>query len=208
MNTVLSVLIICGFLYLSFVTWMFRRKEGMQRPPERRGEAKPDTSSSQPLATLDSPQKRLRHGHFPEISLAATLTSAVRQALGAATGDAGPAGNYGGYGDVESDDEDPDMDDVDPGRVSPPTTGDSIEEIEDALSVAVNPGADADSKPGRQRAVRDAGRGFHRQAYGGRPPHQRRGDGVHSREYPHEEREARQEEKSVPPPKPRQSPWI
>ncbi len=26
MNTVLSVLIICGFLYLSFVTWMFRRK--------------------------------------------------------------------------------------------------------------------------------------------------------------------------------------
>ena len=145
MNTVLSVLIICGFLYLSFVTWMFRRKGGDAKPSRKEEEAKPDTSASQPSPLSIVPKSDFDMDTFQK-SLAATLTSAVRQALGAATGDVNPAGNYGSYGDVEGDDEDPDMDDVDPGRVSPPATGDSIEEIEDALSVAVNPGADADSK--------------------------------------------------------------
>ena len=46
MNTVLSVLIICGFLYLSFVTWMFRRKEGDTKPPSKE-EAQPPASGSQ-----------------------------------------------------------------------------------------------------------------------------------------------------------------
>ena len=145
MNTVLSVMIICGFLYLSFVTWMFRRKDGEAKAARKEGEAKPDTPSSQPSPLSIVPKSDFDMDTFQK-SLAATLTSAVRQALGSATGEVNPAGTYGGYGDVEGDDEDPDMDDVDPGRVSPPATGDSIEEIEDALSVAVNPGADTDSK--------------------------------------------------------------
>lgn len=145
MNTVLSVLIICGFLYLSFVTWMFRRKEGDAKTPRKEGEAKPDTPSSQPSPLSIVPKSDFDMDTFQK-SLTSTITFAVRQALGSATGDVNPSGPYGSYGDGDSEEEDPDMDDVDPGLVSPPATGDSIEEIEDALSVAVNPGADADSK--------------------------------------------------------------
>lgn len=141
MNTVLSVLIICGFLYLSFVTWMFRRKEGDAKPPSKE-EAQPPASGS-PLSVV--PKSDFDMEDFRK-SLAATLTSAVRQALGAETVESDPAGNHGGDNDGDNDEEDPDMDDVDPGLVSPPATGDSIDEIEDALNVAVNPGADNVSK--------------------------------------------------------------
>lgn len=144
MNTVLSVLIICGFLYLSFVTWMFRRKEGDAKTPRKEGEAKPDTPSSQPSPLSIVPKSDFDMDTFQK-SLTSTINFAVRQALGSATGDVNLSGTYGSYGDGDSE-EDPDMDDVDPGLVSHPATGDSIEEIEDALSVAVNPGADADSK--------------------------------------------------------------
>lgn len=141
MNTVLSVLIICGFLYLSFVTWMFRRKEGDAKPPSKE-EAQPPASGS-PLSVV--PKSDFDMEDFRK-SLAATLTSAVRQALGAETVESDPAGNNDGDNDGDNDEEDPDMDDVDPGLVSPPATGDSIDEIEDALNVAVNPGADNVSK--------------------------------------------------------------
>lgn len=141
MNTVLSVLIICGFLYLSFVTWMFRWKEGDAKPPSKE-EAQPPASGS-PLSVV--PKSDFDMEEFRK-SLAATLTSAVRQALGAETVESDPAGNHGGDNDGDNDEEDPDMDDVDPGLVSPPATGDSIDEIEDALNVAVNPGADNVSK--------------------------------------------------------------
>lgn len=141
MNTVLSVLIICGFLYLSFVTWMFRRKEGDAKPPSKE-EAQPPASGS-PLSVV--PKSDFDMEEFRK-SLAATLTSAVRQALGAETVESDPAGNHGGDNDGDNDEDDPDMDDVDPGLVSPPATGDSIDEIEDALNVAVNPGADNVSK--------------------------------------------------------------
>lgn len=141
MNTVLSVLIICGFLYLSFVTWMFRRKEGDAKPPSKE-EAQPPASGS-PLSVV--PKSDFDMEDFRK-SLAATLTSAVRQALGAETVESDPAGNHGGDNDGDNDEEDPDMDDVDPGLVSPPATGDSIDEIEDALNMAVNPGADNVSK--------------------------------------------------------------
>lgn len=141
MNTVLSVLIICGFLYLSFVTWMFRRKDGDAKPPTKE-EAQPPASGS-PLSVV--PKSDFDMEDFRK-SLAATLTSAVRQALGAETVESNPAGNHGGDNDGDNDEEDPDMDDVDPGLVSPPATGDSIDEIEDALNVAVNPGADNVSK--------------------------------------------------------------
>lgn len=141
MNTVLSVLIICGFLYLSFVTWMFRRKEGDAKPPSKE-EAQPPASGS-PLSVI--PKSDFDMEEFRK-SLAATLTSAVRQALGAETVESDPAGNHGGDNDGDNDEEDPDMDDVDPGLVSPPATGDSIDEIEDALNMAVNPGADNVSK--------------------------------------------------------------
>lgn len=141
MNTVLSVLIICGFLYLSFVTWMFRRKEGDTKPPSKE-EAQPPASGS-PLSVV--PKSDFDMEDF-RTSLAATLTSAVRQALGAETVESDPAGNHGGDNDGDNDEEDPDMDDVDPGLVSPPATGDSIDEIEEALNVAINPGADNVSK--------------------------------------------------------------
>lgn len=141
MNTVLSVLIICGFLYLSFVTWMFRRKEGDAKPPSKE-KAQPPASGS-PLSVV--PKSDFDMEEFRK-SLAATLTSAVRQALGAETVESDPAGNHGGDNDGDNDEEDPDMDDVDPGLVSPPATGDSIDEIEDALNMAVNPGADNVSK--------------------------------------------------------------
>lgn len=141
MNTVLSVLIICGFLYLSFVTWMFRRKEGDAKPPSKEG-AQPPASGS-PLSVV--PKSDFDMEEFRK-SLAATLTSAVRQALGAETVESDPAGSHGGDNDGDNDEEDPDMDDVDPGLVSPPATGDSIDEIEDALNMAVNPGADNVSK--------------------------------------------------------------
>ncbi len=141
MNTVLSVLIICGFLYLSFVTWMFRRKEGDAKPPSKE-EAQPPASGS-PLSVV--PKSDFDMEDFRK-SLAATLTSAVRQAIGAETAESDPAGNNDGDNDGDNDEEDPDMDDVDPGLVSPPATGDSIDEIEDALNVAVNPGADNVSK--------------------------------------------------------------
>ena len=141
MNTVLSVLIICGFLYLSFVTWMFRRKEGDTKPPSKE-EAQPPASGS-PLSVV--PKSDFDMEDFRK-SLAATLTSAVRQALGAETVESDPAGNHGGDNDGDNDEEDPDMDDVDPGLVSPPATGDSIDEIEEALNVAINPGADNVSK--------------------------------------------------------------
>lgn len=146
MNTILSLLIICGFLYLSLVTWLFRRKD-----PDRtadsglnRREGQPSLPVAGPLSIV--PQSRFNMEDFQK-SLSATMASAIRQAMSDAMNGMGQSASAGMENEdgcseddtYEDEEENPSMDDVDPGRVSPPARGDTIEEIEDALSVAVSP---------------------------------------------------------------------
>lgn len=164
MNTV-SILTICAFLYLAFVTYIFgnrKGKSGSDRPSSPESAELTDTEeggkedkrgnkSSHPLSIV--PQSDFDMERFQQM-LTASVAAAVTYVMKANVGDVNPQ-------DVEFRDEPPagekvdnagapvdtpDMEDFTPGSVSPPATGDSIDEIEAAMNVAANPKATPEEK--------------------------------------------------------------
>lgn len=165
MNTV-SILTICAFLYLAFVTWMFR---GKGKKPDTKTDGKKeaqetvsDSDGEEPKknAVTVVPQSDFDLDRFREV-LTESITAAMTYVLKAKIGDVNPQDvefknsdtDSSGSGNAEdtpthSDTEDdiPDMDDFEPDSVSPPAKGESIDEIEAAVSVAANPSATPEQK--------------------------------------------------------------
>lgn len=165
MNTA-SILIICAFVYLAFVTWMFR---GKGKKPDTKTDGKnkaqetvSDSDGEEPKknAVTVVPQSDFDLDRFREV-LTESITAAMTYVLKAKIGDVNPqdvefknpdtasSGN-GNTDDTSTDtdtaDETPDMDDFEPDSVSPPAKGESIDEIEAAVSVAANPAATSEQK--------------------------------------------------------------
>lgn len=165
MNTA-SILILCAFVYLVFVTWMFR---GKGKKPETKTDGKKeaqetvsDSDGEEPKknAVTVVPQSDFDLDRFREV-LTESITAAMTYVLKAKIGDVSPqdvefknpdtdsSGN-GNADDIPTDsdtaDETPDMDDFEPESVSPPAKGESIDEIEAAVSVAANPAATPEQK--------------------------------------------------------------
>lgn len=165
MNTA-SILILCAFVYLAFVTWMFR---GKGKKPDTKTDGKnkaqetvSDSDGEEPKknAVTVVPQSDFDLDRFREV-LTESITAAMTYVLKAKIGDVNPqdvefknpdtasSGN-GNTDDTSTDtdtaDETPDMDDFEPDSVSPPAKGESIDEIEAAVSVAANPAATPEQK--------------------------------------------------------------
>lgn len=165
MNTA-SILIICAFVYLAFVTWMFR---GKGKKPDTKTDGKKeaqetvsDSDGEEPKknAVTVVPQSDFDLDRFREV-LTESITAAITYVLKAKIGDVNPqdvefknpATDSSGNGtaddtptDSDTADETPDMDDFEPDSVSPPAKGESIDEIEAAVSVAANPAATPEQK--------------------------------------------------------------
>lgn len=163
MNT-LSILTICAFLYLAFVTYMFRNKGGKpggEKPAARKAEEpgghadeKSEEAAENPASRMSIvPQSDFDMERFQQM-LTASVTAAVTYVLNANVGDVhmrdvefkDEASSNTDAGQAEAPDDIPDMDDFNPDSVSPPANGDSMDEIEAAMDVAVNPEATADEK--------------------------------------------------------------
>ena len=165
MNTV-SILTICAFLYLAFVTWMFRGKGSKTQNKTgtenaARSPAPDDTGEdAEKNVVTVVPQSDFDFDKFREV-LTESMAAAMTYVLNAKMGDVNPqdvefknpdtasSGNGNadetpGYSDTA--DETPDMDDFEPDSVSPPAKGESIDEIEAAVSVAANPAATPEQK--------------------------------------------------------------
>lgn len=165
MNTA-SILIICAFVYLAFVTWMFR---GKGKKPDTKTDGKKeaqemvsDSDGEEPKKNTVTvvPQSDFDLDRFREV-LTESITAAMTYVLKTKIGDVNPqdvefknpdtasSGN-GNTDDTSTDtdtaDETPDMDDFEPDSVSPPAKGESIDEIEAAVSVAANPAATPEQK--------------------------------------------------------------
>ena len=165
MNTT-SILILCAFVYLAFVTWMFR---GKGKKPDTRTDGKnkaqetvSDSDGEEPKknAVTVVPQSDFDLDRFREV-LTESITAAMTYVLKAKIGDVNPqdvefknpatdSSVNGNADDTPTDsdtaDETPDMDDFEPDSVSPPAKGESIDEIEAAVSVAANPAATPEQK--------------------------------------------------------------
>lgn len=165
MNTA-SILILCAFVYLAFVTWMFRGK-GKQPDTKTDGKNKAqetvsDSDGEEPKknAVTVVPQSDFDLDRFREV-LTESITAAMTYVLKTKIGDVNPqdvefknpatdSSVNGNADDIPTDsntaDETPDMDDFEPDSVSPPAKGESIDEIEAAVSVAANPAATPEQK--------------------------------------------------------------
>ena len=165
MNTA-SILILCAFVYLAFVTWMFR---GKGKKPDTRTDGKnkaqetvSDSDGEEPKknAVTVVPQSDFDLDRFREV-LTESITAAMTYVLKTKIGDVNPqdvefknpATDFSVNGnaddtptDSDTADETPDMDDFEPDSVSPPAKGESIDEIEAAVSVAANPAATPEQK--------------------------------------------------------------
>ena len=165
MNTA-SILILCAFVYLAFVTWMFR---GKGKKPDTKTDGKnkaqetvSDSDGEEPKknAVTVVPQSDFDLDRFREV-LTESITAAMTYVLKAKIGDVNPqdvefknpATDFSVNGnaddtptDSDTADETPDMDDFEPDSVSPPAKGESIDEIEAAVSVAANPAATPEQK--------------------------------------------------------------
>ena len=165
MNTV-SILTICAFVYLAFVTWMFR---GKGKKPDTKSDGKnkaqetvSDSDGEEPKknAVTVVPQSDFDLDRFREV-LTESITAAMTYVLKAKIGDVNPqdvefknpdtgSSVNGNVDDTPTDsdtaDDTPDMDDFEPDSVSPPAKGESIDEIEAAVSVAANPAATPEQK--------------------------------------------------------------
>ena len=165
MNTA-SILILCAFVYLAFVTWMFR---GKGKKPDTKTDGKKeaqetvsDSDGEEPKknAVTVVPQSDFDLDRFREV-LTESITAAMTYVLKAKIGDVSPQDvefknpdtdssgndNTGNAStDTETADGTPDMDDFEPDSVSPPAKGESIDEIEAAVSVAANPAATPEQK--------------------------------------------------------------
>lgn len=165
MNTA-SILIICAFVYLAFVTWMFR---GKGKKPDTKTDGKKEAQETVSDSDGDEPKKNavtvvpqsdFDLDRFREV-LTESITAAMTYVLKAKIGDVNPqdvefknpdtdSSVNGNADDIPTDsdtaDETPDMDDFEPDSVSPPAKGESIDEIEAAVSVAANPAATIEQK--------------------------------------------------------------
>lgn len=162
MNTA-SILIICAFVYLAFVTWMFRGKG--KKPDTKTGgkketqETASDSDGEEPKKNVVTvvPQSDFDFDKFREV-LTESMAAAMTYVLNAKMGDVNPQDvefkktETENSGKAEDDsgndmaDDTPDMDDFEPDSVSPPAKGESIDEIEAAVSVAANPSATPEQK--------------------------------------------------------------
>lgn len=162
MNTA-SILILCAFVYLAFVTWMFR---GKGKKPNTKTDGKKeaqetvsDSDGEEPKknAVTVVPQSDFDFDKFREV-LTESMAAAMTYVLNARMGDVNPQDVEFKKSEQESrssakDDavndisyDTPDMDDFEPDSVSPPAKGESIDEIEAAVSVAANPSATPEQK--------------------------------------------------------------
>lgn len=162
MNTA-SILILCAFVYLAFVTWMFRGKG--KKPDTKTGSKKEtqetasDSDGEEPKKNVVTvvPQSDFDFDKFREV-LTESMAAAMTYVLNAKMGDVNPQDVEFKKSEQESrssakddavndiSDDTPDMDDFEPDSVSPPAKGESIDEIEAAVSVAANPSATPDQK--------------------------------------------------------------
>ena len=162
MNTA-SILILCAFVYLAFVTWMFRGKG--KKPDTKTGgkketqETASDSDGEEPKKNVVTvvPQSDFDFDKFREV-LTESMAAAMTYVLNAKMGDVNPQDvefkktETENSGKAEDDsgndmaDDTPDMDDFEPDSVSPPAKGESIDEIEAAVSVAANPSATPEQK--------------------------------------------------------------
>lgn len=162
MNTA-SILIICAFVYLAFVTWMFR---GKGKKPDTKSDGKKevqetvsDSDGVEPKKNVVTvvPQSDFDFDKFREV-LTESMAAAMTYVLNAKMGDVNPQDVEFKKSEQESrssakddtvndiSDDTPDMDDFEPDSVSPPAKGESIDEIEAAVSVAANPSATPEQK--------------------------------------------------------------
>lgn len=162
MNTA-SILILCAFVYLAFVTWMFR---GKGKKPDTKTDGKKeaqetvsDSDGEEPKknAVTVVPQSDFDFDKFREV-LTESMAAAMTYVLNANMGDVNPQDVEFKKSEQESrssakddtvndiSDDTPDMDDFEPDSVSPPAKGESIDEIEAAVSVAANPAATPEQK--------------------------------------------------------------
>lgn len=162
MNTA-SILILCAFVYLAFVTWMFRGKG--KKPDTKTGgkketqETASDSDGEEPKKNVVTvvPQSDFDFDKFREV-LTESMAAAMTYVLNAKMGDVNPQDVEFKKSEQESrssakddavndiSDDTPDMDDFEPDSVSPPAKGKSIDEIEAAVSVAANPAATPEQK--------------------------------------------------------------
>lgn len=162
MNTA-SILILCAFVYLAFVTWMFRGKG--KKPDTKTGgkketqETASDSDGVEPKKNVVTvvPQSDFDFDKFREV-LTESMAAAMTYVLNAKMGDVNPQDVEFKKSEQESrssakddavndiSDDTPDMDDFEPDSVSPPAKGESIDEIEAAVSVAANPSATPEQK--------------------------------------------------------------
>lgn len=162
MNTA-SILILCAFVYLAFVTWMFRGK-GKKHDTKTGGkketqETASDNDGEEPKKNVVTvvPQSDFDFDKFREV-LTESMAAAMTYVLNAKMGDVNPQDVEFKKSEQESrssakddavndiSDDTPDMDDFEPDSVSPPAKGESIDEIEAAVSVAANPAATPEQK--------------------------------------------------------------
>lgn len=162
MNTA-SILILCAFVYLAFVTWMFRGKG--KKPDTKTGgkketqETASDSDGEEPKKNVVTvvPQSDFDFDKFREV-LTESMAAAMTYVLNAKMGDVNPQDVEFKKSEQESrssakddtvndiSDDTPDMDDFEPDSVSHPAKGESIDEIEAAVSVAANPAATPEQK--------------------------------------------------------------
>lgn len=162
MNTA-SILILCAFVYLAFVTWMFLGKG--KKPDTKTGGKKEtqetalDSNGEEPKKNVVTvvPQSDFDFDKFREV-LTESMAAAMTYVLNAKMGDVNPQDVEFKKSEQESrssakddtvndiSDDTPDMDDFEPDSVSPPAKGESIDEIEAAVSVAANPSATPEQK--------------------------------------------------------------
>ena len=168
MNTV-SILIICGFVYLLFVTWMLGKKGNNksektdsptpQTPEPKADEPKESESTSKPQNEIRLvPKSNFSMEDFQKVmteSMKAAMIYVLQHKPGEVTPDQVEFGDKEEKNADETSDTavnapvetEPDIDDVDPDNPSPPATGNSLEDIEAALNVAANANkATADEK--------------------------------------------------------------
>ena len=162
MNTA-SILILCAFVYLAFVTWMFRGK-GKKSDTKTGGkketqETASDSDGGEPKKNVVTvvPQSDFDFDKFREV-LTESMAAAMTYVLNSKMGDVNPQDVEFKKSEQESrssakddtvndiSDDTPDMDDFEPDSVSPPAKGESIDEIEAAVSVAANPAATPEQK--------------------------------------------------------------
>lgn len=162
MNTA-SILILCAFVYLAFVTWMFR---GKGKKPDTKTDGKKETQETASDSDGEEPKKNVvtvvpqsdfDFDKFREV-LTESMAAAMTYVLNAKMGDVNPQDVEFKKSEQESrssakddtvndiSDDTPDMDDFEPDSVSPPAKGESIDEIEAAVSVAANPSATPEQK--------------------------------------------------------------